>query len=957
MSISAPTPRLLVIGSCVSRDILNFLDRDKVVLADYYARSSLAALTTQPAGLCPSQLENIASPFQRRTVERETTKDLYRNGIASIAADAILIDLIDERFDVYEAAPDVLITASVELYQSGFFADKDRDCTQWIRTGSERHRSLWQRGVERFFEKLKAHGLEQRVIVNKVFWTDQLEDGTPLPNDDRQKRLLANEHLKWMYGELERYVPVERWLVADAQHLRASSNHRWGVAAFHYVDAYYHEMAAKLVEMIAAIRQGVALNVMCDERSIKVRATTCMTARRLFAFGISRGGAILHTQPYSAQPWMHIDTIFEVKDFSVWVHILDLPERAAGAPVPARITHVISYSPDQNFKTSMKIRQLTITKRPIWFEVPEQKLEHIEISATSKYWPSSVRGAALLLFDFAEPVAPEILAAYGIAQSALGNYVYLKQDQPDPGLKMAISLPPLKLRRIGLRLWNSPAPILLVQLAIQTQGGAVDSPYAESSREAGATRLAGSRDWLGLNLLNYRDQCGASCHAICQHWYETMDDVQRRHPKIEAGRTNFSLPIEDAAVPVTLYHAQPAMLRIPGSVSAYLQSIGDKSRNMIRKAERGGYVYREVDPNNYLDDVLAIRTSDPERQGKAIPEYFKNRPESVYDKPLDSQCTYHGEDFYGIFKGDTLVAYATIFFYGELAQVNHILGHKEHLSEGVMNLLVRSLVGSIIEQRPWVKAINYLYRGNDMQNGLAMFKKSTGFQPENLVVTQEECGLHEYFEMSSLAEVKPEPAVRSIRKSVKAASSRELKAAANIPSILHDQPAENGVAARMIALEKISQMAPSVVVPFQGVHAVVMPEHFATGDSHVVVFENIVFDEYKDFLSSKLKSLRTVVPLGSFVMFDLKRTLDLRYVPGKGGFQRFLPSVLHPRGPAINEQLLRYFEQRFKSTCLTLDDLRTGFKGSDYAVAGLIEYRADPSPRSFDSLLILRKIR
>lgn len=608
--------------------------------------------------------------------------------------------------------------------------------------------------------------------------------------------------------------------------------------------------------------------------------------------------------------------------------------------------------------SSIHIRQIAVTKRPIWFDVSGERLSRLELHAAARFWPSGAGSAALLQFDFVEPVDAALLTSYGISSSALGHYVYLVPSQPDSTLHLTITLPRVKLRRIAVRLWNSPAPVVLAQLSIRTEGGALESTYAESAPEAGLGRLAGTGPVLGLNLLGVRHTCEGLCYAICQNWYETMDDAQRRHPKNDVGRTNFRLPSGADGVSATVYHGQPAMLRIPESIAAYLASIGDKSRNMIRKAERAGYVYREANPDHYLDDILAIRTSDPIRQGKAIPEYFKTRPASVYDQPFNSACPYHGETFYGIFKDERLVAYATIYLYGELGQVNHILGHKEHLSEGVMNLLVYAMVDSIIAQRPWIKAINYLYRDNDVKSGVGLFKKSIGFHPENLVVTQDEFDLYGHFAAPAASEKTTGVSVRPARKSVKADVNRGLKAAASLPLITLAEPAEDSTAARLLAIEKVAQIAPGLVpLRYQRTGAAVEAAHFTPSATHVIVFEDLRFEECQDFLSSKLKALRTSVPAGSFIMFDFKCTPDIHYVPRRTGLARFVPRVLRPRAPAVNERLLRYFEQRFKSASLTLDDLRTGFKGSDYTVAGLIGYRAALSPRSLDSLLILQKIR
>ncbi|WP_410594782.1 hypothetical protein, partial [Bacillus sp. SIMBA_074] len=62
------------------------------------------------------------------------------------------------------------------------------------------------------------------------------------------------------------------------------------------------------------------------------------------------------------------------------------------------------------------------------------------------------------------------------------------------------------------------------------------------------------------------------------------------------------------------------MLGIPDSIDAYWSDIGDKSRNMVRKARRLGYQFRAIDPDEYGQDIYEIRTSDPMRQGRPIPD-------------------------------------------------------------------------------------------------------------------------------------------------------------------------------------------------------------------------------------------------------------------------------------------------------------------------------------------------
>ena len=58
---------------------------------------------------------------------------------------------------------------------------------------------------------------------------------------------------------------------------------------------------------------------------------------------------------------------------------------------------------------------------------------------------------------------------------------------------------------------------------------------------------------------------------------------------------------------------------------------------------------------------------------------------------------------HGIFKDGTLVAYMEIFIYGQFAVVNKALGHKAHLSNGVVNQLFFAAVEIL-----GVRSVEYL---------------------------------------------------------------------------------------------------------------------------------------------------------------------------------------------------------------------------------------------------------
>jgi hypothetical protein len=409
---------------------------------------------------------------------------------------------------------------------------------------------------------------------------------------------------------------------------------------------------------------------------------------------------------------------------------------------------------------------------------------------------------------------------------------------------------------------------------------------------------------------------------------------------------------------VTAYRGTPAMLRIPESHASYLEKIGDKARNMIRKAQRQGYAYQKVDPDAYLDDVLAVRTSDPERQGKPIPDYYKIRPVQMIDEPFRNGCRLHGEDFFGVFKDGRLVAYTTIFFYGELGQVNHILGHAEHLQEGVMNLLVSEMVREVIEHRSWVRAINYLYPHVSKTNtGIGLFKRSIGFLPERVLVTHAGPDLKSCFS-SPDDDPAPKPSEPpSEKKALRASTSKAVKAATSTDDFIHPEPARNRMQAVDLALNALNANNPSLkLLRYKGNEGPAEAD-FDASAAHALVFDEIAFRDFQGFLSAGLKGFRKIIPKGSFLLLDFKRVPDRKHVIGSAGLAKLIPRALQPKGKRINQELIDYLSKRFKSLELSIDDVKTGFKGSDYVVAGVIDYGNKGKYHSFDSLLILRKIR
>lgn len=167
----------------------------------------------------------------------EDISSRFLKKIESFRQDFLIIDLIDERFDVlYLPKYDSFITLSSELLNSGFEPQK---FGRIIKSGSETHRFLWQRSWEQFINVAKEINVLSNILINKVFWGKKLITGENIPGTSEKYTDMNNEYLQWMYSVIENDIPPDNIIETPKEYLVSDLNHQWGAAPFHYSDAYY----------------------------------------------------------------------------------------------------------------------------------------------------------------------------------------------------------------------------------------------------------------------------------------------------------------------------------------------------------------------------------------------------------------------------------------------------------------------------------------------------------------------------------------------------------------------------------------------------------------------------------------------------------------------------------------------------------------------------------------------
>jgi len=228
--------RYRIFGSCVTRDAFEFAGPGGPAIETYFARSSIASAFSELPfeGVDTSTIE---SSFQRRIVEW----DLGKNCAATLASadfDVLVIDLIDERFDLLQDASGALATRSNEFLK----ARPAEEPVRRITAGSAEFLDLWVAGWRRLISIVDEAGLRDAVVVHEAYWAERTESGATYTSVPPETVARANDVLGRLYGEMRRDLAPGQFVRPTSRPLVGADDHKWGRSPFHYPDWYYEEL-------------------------------------------------------------------------------------------------------------------------------------------------------------------------------------------------------------------------------------------------------------------------------------------------------------------------------------------------------------------------------------------------------------------------------------------------------------------------------------------------------------------------------------------------------------------------------------------------------------------------------------------------------------------------------------------------------------------------------------------
>ncbi|MGH2919168.1 MAG: DUF6270 domain-containing protein [Solirubrobacteraceae bacterium] len=231
--------RVGIFGSCVTRDL--FEDAAvRPALARYASRSSLISAVAAPVALDAERVQ-LDSAFQRRCVIEDFEKS-FLGGLERDLLDWLVVDLIDERFDVLRT-PASYVTCSSAYSRAGL---EDDHGFARVRRLTGEAAALIERAAQAFAERLTAVLPAERVIIHRAHWMTRYRDGEELHAFPADRVDFAEHHnaaLDHAYDVLERGLGGRAATIAlDRGRQFADARHRWGLEPYHY-DANYNAAA------------------------------------------------------------------------------------------------------------------------------------------------------------------------------------------------------------------------------------------------------------------------------------------------------------------------------------------------------------------------------------------------------------------------------------------------------------------------------------------------------------------------------------------------------------------------------------------------------------------------------------------------------------------------------------------------------------------------------------------
>lgn len=235
--------KVAIIGSCVTRDAFEYI-KDTEIL--YVERTSFVSLISKPFPIMEDEIK-IEGNFERRMVLWDLDKQFLIR-LAEFKPDLIVLDFIDERFDLIE-------------YNQGFYSRSNYLVNSGILDQMNNYKIIRRQSTEDLWKNAckivskKLCSITKNIVLHQTHWARQYRhpDSGKIIEFNAEAMTIAetnNKILDSYYNILKQEIPDLGVISYEPDLLFSDYAHQWGKDYFHFGKEYYQDIAKKIIKFI-----------------------------------------------------------------------------------------------------------------------------------------------------------------------------------------------------------------------------------------------------------------------------------------------------------------------------------------------------------------------------------------------------------------------------------------------------------------------------------------------------------------------------------------------------------------------------------------------------------------------------------------------------------------------------------------------------------------------------------
>lgn len=221
-------------------------------ISGYVARQSLIS-SFAPAGISTVDVEDHANRLESKFQSRSLLGDANSSLPGELRAkakkiDCLLVDLVDERGGIWINDRGETLTNSLELTKSEIMKDNPGKF-ELLKLGDKRHLDLFRDSARSFARLLSELEIRDKSYFIVNYWAATSLEGDTFPfGTSRVSPSLMNPIYAKYFTILEEFFS-HRLIYVPKSLCITTRNHQWGIAPFHYSDAFYRYIREAIMTM------------------------------------------------------------------------------------------------------------------------------------------------------------------------------------------------------------------------------------------------------------------------------------------------------------------------------------------------------------------------------------------------------------------------------------------------------------------------------------------------------------------------------------------------------------------------------------------------------------------------------------------------------------------------------------------------------------------------------------